>query len=122
MSVSHPFAEYLDEEMLLASAGDDVEFALELVDAFRVSTDESLRRFEEAVRAERWKEAALYSHSMKGAAKTLGLNEFGDFCSELEIWCKTAEDSPRPVSEAALKASHEKSMGALDDFARRESA
>jgi len=117
--MSHVSTEYLDEDMLLASSGEDIEFAVELIDAFQVSTVESLRRFEDAVGEARWSEAALHSHSMKGSAKTMGLNEFGDYCSALETWCRDPEDALRPVSAATLQISHDNAVAALADFARR---
>jgi len=111
---------FLDEKMLLSSADDDIEFALELIDAFKVSTEESLRKFEDAVAEARWSEAALHSHSMKGSAKTLGLNEFGDFCSGLEAWCRHPEGAARPIAAVTLQISHNNAVAALSDFARRK--
>ena len=120
--MSHVTTQFLDEDMLLSAAGEDIEFALELIDAFQVSTAESLRRFEDAVSDSRWSEAALHSHSMKGSAKTMGLNEFGDFCSGLESWCRDPQANPRPVSAAALQNSHNNAIAALAEFARRQPA
>ncbi len=120
--MSHVSDEYLDEKMLLSSADEDIAFALELIDAFSVSTEDSLQKFEDAVADARWTEAALHSHSMKGAAKTLGLNEFGDFCSGLEAWCRAPEATARPVSSVTLQISHNHAVEALADFARRHAA
>lgn len=71
----------IDREHLSTMTGGDTELALEIIEIFRNQAEIWARMLEPSNPPEQWADA---SHSLKGAALSLGANELGKVCAAAE--------------------------------------
>ena len=81
----------LDEARLIATSGDDPEFALELLAAFCKEANAVWAKLQAAWHAEDWKALAYLAHALYGSSATIGAEALRTLLRQVEYAAKSAD-------------------------------
>ena len=110
-----------DASELLDTFMDDEQTLLPLIDRFIKRTQDQLKAIEELAKAGDWENARMETHTIKGAALTMGGAELGKAAARLELAYKNIDKNEMEAAYPPLREAFERYKNEAEAFIRARS-